>query len=334
MSEMRTFRRQGLGRGLDALLSPNASIEADDPASAAPEADSPDGQLVWIDPGTVDPNPEQPRKTFDEDQLDALGESIRVHGLLHPIVVQRDQDRLVLVAGERRLRASQRAGVTRIPALVRPAAESARHALEIALTENLQRTDLLPLEEAAAYARLADTFGLSHEAIGLRVGRSRSAVANSIRLLSLSAPVQQALAEGRISAGHARALLPIHPLRQEDWVKLIEDRGLSVRAIETAIQSLVNAGSLSSFDPRGAQDRKRRRAVAMSDPDQLALQRAFEEALGLPVEIQRRRRGGGRPRRAGRPAIAPPRSGPIGRRPPPASMRSAIVPAWLTCRPM
>ena len=124
--------------------------------------------------GTVAPNPEQPRRAFEPDALAALGESIRLHGLLHPIVVQREGDTYSLVAGERRLRAAQLAGVSSIPAIVRPAAESSRHQLEMALTENLLRTDLNPMEEAAAYARLSDAFGLTHEAIALRLGRSRS----------------------------------------------------------------------------------------------------------------------------------------------------------------
>src|ERR1019366_4574917 len=135
------------------------------------------------------------------------GDSIRLHGLPHPIVVQRDGDSYSLVAGERRLRAAQLVGVSSIPAIVRPAAESSRHQLEMALTENLLRTDLNPMEEAAAYARLSDAFGLTHEAIALRLGRSRSGISNAIRLLDLPAPVQEAVADSRLTASHARALL-------------------------------------------------------------------------------------------------------------------------------
>jgi ParB family chromosome partitioning protein len=161
LSTPRAFRRRGLGRGLDALLTNEAESK---------EGESP---LISLDPGTVGPNPEQPRRAFEPDALAALGESIRLHGLLHPIVVQREGDTYSLVAGERRLRAAQLAGVSSIPAIVRPAAESSRHQLEMALTENLLRTDLNPMEEAAAYARLSDAFGLTHEAIALRLGRCR-----------------------------------------------------------------------------------------------------------------------------------------------------------------
>ncbi len=178
----RAFRRRGLGRGLEALLTNEAEAEEGSP-------------LISLDPRTVAPNPEQPRRAFEPDALAALGDSIRLHGLLHPIVVQRDGDSYCLVAGERRLRAAQLAGIASIPAIVRPAAESSRHQLEVALTENLQRTDLNPMEEAAAYARLSDAFGLTHEAIALRLGRSRSGVTNAIRLLDLPAPVQEAVAE-------------------------------------------------------------------------------------------------------------------------------------------
>jgi ParB family chromosome partitioning protein len=163
--------------------------------------------VIETDPSLVEANPEQPRRDFDHEALVALGESIRTHGLLHPIVVERSGPHYRLVAGERRLRAVRLAGLPRVPAIVRPATESARQSLETALTENLLRADLSPMEEAAAYSRLADTFGLSHEAIALRLGRRRPAVSNSIRLLALAAPVQLAVAQATISAGHARALL-------------------------------------------------------------------------------------------------------------------------------
>lgn len=144
----RAFRRRGLGRGLDALLTNEAEAEEG-------------SLLISLDPHAVAPNPEQPRRAFEPDALAALGDSIRLHGLLHPIVVQREGETYILVAGERRLRAAQLAGVSSIPAIVRPAAESSRHQLEMALTENLLRTDLNPMEEAAAYARLSDAFGLT-----------------------------------------------------------------------------------------------------------------------------------------------------------------------------
>ena len=273
-------RRRGLGRGLDALLGP----VGDAGAGTEPGAATPRTALLELDPGLVDPNPEQPRRDFDDRALAALADSIRLHGLLHPIVVERTGARYQLVAGERRLRAAQRAGLPAIAAIVRPANESARQSLEVALTENLLRADLSAIEEAAAYARLADTFGLSHDAIAMRLGRSRPAVSNTIRLLTLPAPVQRAIAAGRISAGHGKALLglPDGPTQEavaeraaaEDW---------SVRRTETEVQSAVGR-TRARLGPA--------RAPTPLSPDDDALRRGLEERLGLPVELQRGRRGG------------------------------------------
>ncbi len=285
-------KRRGLGRGLDALLSssaPTAAGHRDD--AVIPGAPEPQSGLVDVDPHRVDPNPEQPRRSFDDEGIAALAESIRTHGLLHPIVVERaEPDRYRLVAGERRLRAARQAGVATIPAILRPATESARHALELALVENLQRAQLSPLEEAAAYARLADTFGLSHEAIGMRMGRSRSAVSNTVRLLSLTAAVQEAVAEGRLTAGHARALLPLPADAQERLARQIEDEGLSVRRAEQLVQQ--HGTPAPRDDATGAREASPERPSLSADD--AALQRGFEEALGTPVSLQRRRRGGGR----------------------------------------
>jgi ParB family transcriptional regulator, chromosome partitioning protein len=271
----RSFRRRGLGRGLEALLNPAIRPEG---AEAA---------LISVAPAEVGPNPLQPRRAFDEAELDTLGESIRLHGLLHPIVVQRDGDRYRLVAGERRLRAAQRAGVAAIPAILRPAAESDRQALEMALTENLLRTDLNPMEEAAAYARLADTFGLSHEAIGLRLGRSRPAVTNAIRLLALPAPVQEAVAEGKLTAGHARAILGLpDAAAQASLARDAIERSLSVRETEEAVH---RRSATAGPAPRPSA----RAAARPLRPDDEALRRGFEAALGLPVRIARNPRTGG-----------------------------------------
>jgi ParB family chromosome partitioning protein len=181
-------RRRALGRGLGALLSSTPP-----PLPTSP-ADTESGDVLREIPiDEVAPNPEQPRRAFDEAGLADLADSIRLHGLLQPIVVEaRPEGGYRLVAGERRLRAARLAGLRSVPAVVRPASESARQALELALVENLQRTDLSPIEEAAAFARLADTFGLSHDAIARRVGRSRPAVSNAIRLLGLPPSIQLA----------------------------------------------------------------------------------------------------------------------------------------------
>ncbi len=288
-------KRRGLGRGLDALLSSSAAAAAR--SGGGPQAG--ETGLVDLDPRSVEPNPEQPRQHFDEEGIAALADSIRTHGLLHPIVVEQRDGGYRLVAGERRLRAARQAGVATIPAIVRPNTESARHALELALVENLQRTQLSPLEEAAAYARLADTFGLSHEAIGMRMGRSRSAVSNTVRLLALAAGVQEAIADGRLTAGHARALLPLPADQQEALAERIAGEGLSVRRVEQLVQEQLSGAAPPASPAAGAAGRapdrggKARPGAALSTDD-AALQRGFEDALGTPVQLQRRRRGGGR----------------------------------------
>lgn len=269
-------RRHGLGRGLDALL-----------ASSDPTRDLGGGPaLVEVDPHRVRPNPEQPRRDFDPQSMAALADSIRHHGLIHPIVVEPDADGYRLVAGERRLRAARQAGVAAIPAILRPASESGRHALELALTENLQREDLNPMEEATAYARLADAFGLSHEAIALRVGRTRPTVTNAIRLLQLPAHLQEAVASRALTPGHARVLLSLGD--EEGMTRVARHavaEGLTVRATEALVQrELAGAGR----EPR------RHLTVTsgrLSAEDEM-VRHGLEAALGLPVSIERARQGG------------------------------------------
>jgi ParB family chromosome partitioning protein len=272
----RGYRRRGLGRGLDALF------------AGAPRDEHGDVLLIAVDPAQVAPNPEQPRRDFDEASLDAMAESIRLHGLLHPIVVQRDGESYRLVAGERRLRAAQRGGMASIPAIVRPAAESGRQALELALTENLVRTDLNPMEEASAYARLADAFGLTHDVIALRVGRSRPTISNSIRLLGLAASVQKAVASGRVSASNGRALLALPEQEQVEVATDIEKLGLSVHEVERLVQRRLDQRAPNRSPAAIAAQRSR------PTPDDDVLRTAIEQTLGLPVRLERRRRGGGR----------------------------------------
>lgn len=289
---MTTVRRRGLGRGLDALLSPTTR-----PMPVEEVGDD----LVALTEVPVDAiarNPEQPRTEFDDAALGELADSIRTHGLLQPIVVERDpRSGFRLIAGERRLRAARRAGLTVIPAVVRPASESNRVALELALIENLQRADLTPIEEATAFQRLGDAFGLTAEAIGLRVGRSRPAVTNTLRLLSLPPAVQTALRERRLSAGHGRALLALaDPAEQESLARHAEAEALSVRDVERAVAQRLtpapaNGGTTTvaaAATPRGG-GRSNDPGIAAHDA---AVCRGLEEALGTPVRIERRRRGG------------------------------------------
>ncbi|MGH8957777.1 MAG: ParB/RepB/Spo0J family partition protein [Acidimicrobiia bacterium] len=214
-------QKRGLGRGLEALI----------PATRDPEQG-----FAEVDIDEIRPNPQQPRGDFDDEALSGLAESIKSIGLLQPVVLRPDPDGgYFLVAGERRWRAARRAGLTRIPAVIRTSDD--REWLTAALVENLQRADLNPLEEAAAFQQLLEDFGLTHEEIGQRVGRSRAAVTNAIRLLGLPASIQARLASGELSAGHARALAAIEDRAFAEHVaKRAVAEGWSVRQVEDAVR--------------------------------------------------------------------------------------------------
>lgn len=224
-------RRSGLGKGLDALI-PTGNKQS----GGKDGAGSGDGTgLRDILISDISPNPNQPRVHFDEESLVELSASIKAIGVLQPILVRPVDDRFELIAGERRWRAAQRAGLSVIPAVVRVTDELA--SVEQALVENLHRQDLTPLEEAAAYQQLLDDFSMTHEQVATKVGKSRSAITNSLRLLTLPPSIQQYLADGRLSAGHAKVLLgsPNRTL-QESVAKRIVDEQLSVRAAEEALR--------------------------------------------------------------------------------------------------
>lgn len=231
--------RRGLGKGLGALIptSPSAREEiAGRPAAASPAPETVAGAYFEELPvDAITPNPRQPRQTFDEEALEELAASIREVGLLQPVIVRKvGADRYELVMGERRWRATQHAGLSRIPAIVRETADD--ELLRDALIENLHREQLNPLEEAAAYQQLLDDFGATHEELARRIGRSRPHITNTLRLLNLPPAVQRRVAAGVLSAGHARALLSIDdPQRQEHLAHRIVAEGLSVRAVEEII---------------------------------------------------------------------------------------------------
>jgi ParB family chromosome partitioning protein len=231
-------RKGGLGRGLAALIpTAPASTEAVDPAPS-PEALASrimGAAYQEVPIAAIVPNPRQPRQVFDEEALAELAHSIREFGLLQPIVVRPLGDgRYELIMGERRWRAAQQAELDRIPAIVRSTADDAM--LRDALLENIHRVQLNPLEEAAAYQQLLDDFGVTHEQLATRIGRSRPVITNTIRLLKLPITVQRRVAVGVLSAGHARALLSLEePNAQEDLAARIIAEGLSVRATEEAV---------------------------------------------------------------------------------------------------
>jgi ParB family chromosome partitioning protein len=260
---VRPDRQQGLGRGLAALI---------------PQRANPSGS-VEIPISRVRPNPHQPRQRIGQAELETLAASIVEHGVLQPILVTETIDGYQLVAGERRLRASQLAGLERIPAIIRQLAD--RDQLEIALVENLQREDLGPLEEAHAFRSLLSDFGMSQEDIAARVGRARSTVANTLRLLDLDQGVQAALVDGSISEGHARALGGLTPDQQARVVGTVVDQQLSVRQTEELVRRL--------REPRGvAADQ----ASPRLEPELERVEEDLRRALGTKVTVARSRRGG------------------------------------------
>lgn len=262
-------RRRGLGRGLDALL----------PASPVTESG-----FATIPLDHVDPNPSQPRTHFDEAALEGLAASIREVGVLQPVVVTpAGEGRYQLVAGERRWRAARIAGLAEIPAVVRPSAEEGWSNLTEALVENVQREDLTPLEEAAAYQQLMEDIGWNHEEIGKHVGRSRSAISNTIRLLSLPAGAQGLLERGELTAGHARALLAIDDSAYAEHVaKRAAAEGWSVRMVEEAAR-----------ERSGSRPPARRSVTRVRPPEIIELEDRLGERLGAKVAITYtgRRRG-------------------------------------------
>jgi ParB family chromosome partitioning protein len=283
-------RRGVLGRGLDALIAPppGAPLAGTGlaPAAAATgaRAEAPAG-LLEVEIGRIEPNPLQPRRQVDDDQLAELADSIREHGLLQPLLVTQRPGppgapaRYQLIAGERRWRAARLAGLTTVPVVVREAAGP--QALELALVENIQRADLNPLEEATAYRHLAEEFGLTQEEIGQRVGKSRFAISNTLRLLQLPASVQRAILDGQLSEGHARALLGLRDRQaQEHLAEQVIARGLSVRQTEEAVRRAL------------AQVSARRRPGRARPADVEELEARFREALGTRVSLSRSKRGG------------------------------------------
>ena len=240
-------RRPGLGKGLDALI-PSGFSDSGTSTSAR------GASLVEIPVGDLSPNPNQPRVHFDEESLSDLSASIREIGVLQPLLVRQLPDgSYQLIAGERRWRAAQKAGLATVPAVVKTTDDMA--SVEQALVENLHRQDLAPLEEAGAYQQLIDDFSLTHDDVAKRVGKSRSSITNSLRLLALPAAIQAFLADGRLSAGHAKALLGT-PDRafQEQLARRAASEGWSVRAIEEAIRDRGGEGATAVVKPGKTDD--------------------------------------------------------------------------------
>lgn len=259
------MRKNVLGRGLEALISQDLR-----------ESLSETERVRDIPVESIDPNPEQPRERFDEGQLGELAESIRRHGVLQPVVVRRRDDRYQLVVGERRFRASRMAGMSTIPAIVRDIDDD--DTLKLALLENLQREDLNPIEEARGYAALRKSHDLAVQEIADLLGRSRSSVSNSMRLLDLPARVIEMIESGKLTAGHARAILSVSgEAAQVEWAERAASQGFTVREIEEAVPG-----------------KRRRRAGRKRkvDPHVAALEERAELELGTRVRIMPKPKGG------------------------------------------
>lgn len=270
MTEEVQSRRRGLGRGLSALLGDDAEAYARvDQAQAS--------KVVAIE--QLRPNPSQPRRRFEELEMKALIESVQEVGLLQPILVRRvdeGDESFEIVAGERRWRAAQRAQLHQVPVVIKELDDG--QSLKIALVENIQREDLNTIEEAEGYRRLMDEFSLTQEAVSVAVGRSRSHIANSVRLLGLPESVKLLLEEGQLSAGHGRALLAADD--PEAMAKKAVEKGLTVRDLEALTKN--------RSEPNPTAELK-----AEKDPNTRALQRDLTEALGLHVDINHRGESGG-----------------------------------------
>ena len=269
---MTTMKKKRLGRGLGSLIG-----NLDD-LTAEAGGDQLTG-LTEIDIDRIQRGKYQPRQVFDQETLQELADSIRVQGIVQPIVVRTEGSHFELVAGERRWRAAQLAGLQKVPAVIREL--DAKSAAAIGLIENIQREDLNPLEQAQAFSRLIEEFDLTHQQVADSVGRSRAAVSNLLRLLDLAEPVKQQVNKGLLDMGHARALLALIRHDQIEIAKLVVNRGLSVRETELLVKRTLAAANIVKVKPKA------------SDPDIKRLENQISEKLGAKVKIRPGKKGSG-----------------------------------------
>jgi ParB family chromosome partitioning protein len=260
-------RSRGLGKGLQALI-PTES-------EGGREQES---NLIAL--ALIDPNPFQPRRSFDEEQMAELVQSIRQHGVVQPVVLRQRGTRYQLVAGERRCRAARQAGLREIPAVVRELDDE--QLMELAIVENLQREDLNPIEEAQAYAQLMERLGLTQEQVAERVGRSRPHIANTVRLLQLPRVLQEYVSRGTLTAGHARALLSLSEPQQLVVAEQIISQGLNVRQAEQLARQVLEKVNVS----------RETRPTPTPSPEVLDVERQLQTALGTKVKVVRGRKRG------------------------------------------
>ena len=273
------MKRRALGKGLRSLIpeTPQRSARPETPPSDPTPAGA---GLRLLDLDQVHPNLAQPRQTFDEEALEELARSIKLEGILQPVIVRPDKNgEFELIAGERRWRAAQLAGLLKVPALVREVGKE--KVLELALIENLQREELNPIEEATAYQTLIHDLGLTQQEVAHRVGKQRATVANALRLLNLPDPVQQLIQLGRLSPGHAKALASLtSPELQIELAGRIGSAGMSVREAEALVARTVGRGQK---EPAARPER---------DPNVVAAEETLQQAVGTKVRIQQGKKGG------------------------------------------
>ena len=273
-------RKRGLGRGLDALLGSVPDIPVRQGAAPVAAGEVADGSLRSVPVELIRRGRHQPRRIVEESALEELAHSVRSRGIVQPIVVRpTESGGFEIVAGERRWRAAQMAGLAEVPVVVRECSDS--EAAAVALIENIQREDLNPIEEAEGYRTLADEFGLTHQELADTVGRSRSSVSNTLRLLELNRDVRALVERGELDMGHARALLALSAAEQSDAAAEVVRQGLSARETEKLVRSKVKGAKAAAGGPR------------TRDPDVVRLETELAERLGAKVRIDHKAKGRG-----------------------------------------
>ncbi len=278
-------RKSGLGKGLDSLITGGKDAVKEEPKviEKVVEKIVEKPAEIKLRISEIEPNRNQPRKDFNEDTLEELADSIRVYGVLQPLLVQKEEGHYRIIAGERRWRAAKKAGLKEVPAIIKD--YTSQQVIEISLIENIQREDLNPIEEAMAYKRLLDEFDLKQDEVAERVSKSRVVITNSIRLLKLDERVQNMLIQDMLSAGHGRALLPIEDKEEQYALALrIVDEKLSVRETEKIVKVILNP-------------KKKKEAVGFSESEELAyqnMQERMRQILGSKVSIHKKDKNKGR----------------------------------------
>ncbi len=271
-------KKRGLGRGLNALINTGSDTENNKKNTK----ENHEYKEVFINISLVEPNRNQPRKEFDKESLSELANSIKQYGILQPIIVQKNGDMYEIIAGERRWRAAKEAGLTEVPVIVRD--YDKQKVMEISIIENIQREDLNPIEEAMAYQSLMEEYGLKHDELAEKVSKNRSTITNSMRLLKLSKNIQQMLIDGRISTGHAKVLLSVEDINEQEKIaQELIDKSLSVRELEKLVKKYTK--------PRRKKDDK-------DDKDYSLFYREYEDRLkdilGTKVQINTKDKNKGR----------------------------------------